>query len=119
MYAILPDSTMLSYKKLGNYFKIKYRYSFKNVVADLVDVEGGDCFFRNLDEFLNLNTDINDYPFETDEWSFCLKTPLRLGLFVDISSSAVYTPTLVLQITQCQNSTDNTNSCASIEEIEE
>ena len=119
VYATLPDSTVLSYKNLANYFQIDYLYSFTSYDRDLKHIDSKDCNYRESNEFLQLNYDKETLPANSsNEWRMCVKNDIKMGLFSDLESNSVFIPTLNLQIKPCKNSSESSN-CENVENIEE
>ena len=115
--AWLQDSSVLSYKELNKYLDIKYYYTVDWINIEMLESE--DCNIREINEFLNLAYDENELPENaTNHRQMCIKAPMRMGMFPNLEMSDVEISTFMMQIRKCQNTTENNNSCAPIEEIQ-
>lgn len=114
--AFLPDSSMLTYKELDKYLDINYYYSPNDSISYIVESE--DCNIRETNEFLDLSYDKKSVPEDArDSLRMCVENPLTMGFVPDLEIPIVNQPILSLKIRTCQNTTENNNSCATMEEI--
>lgn len=114
IYAILPNSSRLTYKQLSKYLTIRYIYSKSGFEVDERQIESENCNTKIQSIFLGL--DFEHIPEnQTNIFQMCVKNPLEMGLIADAASQYVVLPSLSLEIGLCKNSTSHT--CASVDEI--
>ena len=116
IYAILPDSSRLTYKQLSKYLTIRYIYSKSGFEVDEQQIESENCNTKIQSIFLGLDYETISEN-QTNIMQMCIKNPLEMGLIADVSTQYVSLPSLSLEIGYCQNSTNHI--CASMDEIYE
>lgn len=118
VYAVLPNKTELNYQDLERYFNIEYRYApnLDDIITTKLISET--CYTRIQKDFLNLEYDEEEVlPTQQNSFQMCVQNPFAMGIYAKIEYQGTWAPALNFQISQCKNNTENSNFCASLEEI--
>ena len=112
----LNNGRALTNLQLRRHLTFNFSYVNQNHETVLLDYEN--CKTQHNDIFLGLDqqTIYNDIN-KTNPNRICLKDPVKMGLFADIKLQTVWQTEIIFTVYQCENSTQNNNSCASLEEI--
>ena len=116
--AALPNGTFLTTKDFKGYFTYNVTYLDENSIMSTLETE--QCQIDQQDIFLGLD----EATIEADRGSrainrICIKDQYKMGLFPDTNISYVFQPEVYFSLYQCVNSTNNNNSCAPQEEIDQ
>ena len=117
-WAALPNGTTLVVKDLIKYYTYNVTYLNENYIPSRLETEP--CKIDQQDVFLGLDEAIR----ESDSGKIainriCIKDNFKMGLFPNKDISFVFEPEMYFSLYQCVNSTNNNNSCAPQEEIDE
>lgn len=117
-YATLPNGTFIITKDYMSYFTYNVTYLNENSIKSRLETE--QCHLDKQDIFLGLDK----ATIEADRGNrainrICIRDNYKMGLFPDRSIDYVFQPEIYFSLYQCVNSTNNNNSCASQEEIDE
>ena len=118
MYATLPNGTFLITKDFLSYFNYNVTYLNENSIMSRLETE--QCQIDQQDIFLGLD----EATIEADRGNrainrVCIKDKYKMGLFPNRNIAFVFQPEFYFSLYQCVNSTNNNNSCAPQEEIDE
>ena len=117
-YLIYPNGSRINYQSLSPYFSFKYYYT--NSTMALLDLESEKCSVQQMDVFLKLSEEtINLDKGKVSQWGLCIKNPLQMGLFTDPIKRVCNRTSIVFKVLECVNSTQNFNSCAPQNQIDD
>lgn len=117
--AELPNRSVLQMPNLTNYFTYKVIYWSEAYVK--MEIPTGPCRLDYIDTFLGLD----EILIEKDKGKLsptriCIQDEFKMGIFPDPKISFIRTPGFSFYVYQkCVNSTENNNSCASQEAIDQ
>ena len=115
---VLPNGSFYINDQLKQYFTFNFTYYSLNFTNEPLEYEY--CRVDHQDEFLGFDkTTIVQDQGKVNEYRICVKDPFLMGLFPDPINESVEQPEFFFSVYQCVNSTNNNNSCASTEEIDE
>ena len=116
--ASLPNGSSFGTNDLKNYFT--YKISYLSEFLDEKELIAEPCKADQQDAFLGLDDEtINGDVGKIGKDRICIKDGFKMGIFPDNNISTVNVPIFHFIVYQCVNSTNNNNSCAPQEEIDE
>ena len=117
-FSVLPNGTQIPGIYLKNYFTYKITYLDENLNSKELLTEP--CKIDQQDIFLGFDqTKIEQDAGKTSVYRICIKNNYKMGTFPNNTRSTVLQPYIYFSFFQCVNSTDNKNSCAAQEAIDE
>lgn len=116
--AILPNLTTLYAPSLTKYFRFQYRY-LESSNSRVTNLETVGCSIEKQDIMLSMEDKyIQNDKGKISTIRLCYKNEsLKMGLYPDLKNNRINKTSITFNIYACQNSSQNNNSCASMEDI--
>lgn len=116
--AYLPNGTTLLTKDLEKFVSYNFTYFTTDGNYELLQPDA--CRMQYEDVFLGFDQEkIKSDVGISKKNRICIKEPFQMGLYPDIPTKQVKQPEFYFSVYTCENSTENNNSCASNQEIDE
>lgn len=119
--ALLPNGTTLINEELKSYITFRYVYDDIFSKENLLDYEicnvKKENIFLGLDEQENSDSIENGNDNENNPNRLCIANSFKMKIVPDIEKKKINSTQFFFQIYKCENSSSNSNSCATNEEI--
>ena len=116
--ANLPNGSYFLTKDLEKF--VSYNFTYYSIEEKYERLQADACLMQYEDIFLGFGQEkINEDEGLSKKNRICIKDSIKMGLFPDLPTKQLKQPEFFFSVYRCVNSTENNNSCASDEEIDE